>query len=152
MAMTHPHAEASYRVIPIPKNGTFGVEVVIPDTYPATVTEFATEAEAEVWIVRHKRQIEANSQPNVFRRRRGANGWGGDATNQADHHADKQQSGKYRLVQSAAARSAAQIEFGGPHSNDPERSDAQVITPINRCNYARTRRDRRTRPKAASDE
>jgi hypothetical protein len=74
MAMTHPHAEASYRVIPIPKNGTFGVEVVIPDTYPTTVTEFATEAEAEVWIARHKRQIEANSQPNVFRRRRGANG------------------------------------------------------------------------------
>jgi hypothetical protein len=53
---THPHAEATYRVVPL-KDGTFGVEVVIPETYPTTVSAFATEAEAEAWIARHKSQV-----------------------------------------------------------------------------------------------
>ena len=60
MARTHPHAEATYRVIPL-KDGTFGVEVVIPETYPTTVSPFATEAEAEAWIARHKRNVEADA-------------------------------------------------------------------------------------------
>jgi hypothetical protein len=30
---THPHAEATYRVIPF-DDGTYGVEVSIPDSYP----------------------------------------------------------------------------------------------------------------------
>jgi hypothetical protein len=59
MAMTHPHAEATYRVVPLQKEGAFGVEVVIPDTYPTTVTEFATEADAEAWIAHHKNQVKS---------------------------------------------------------------------------------------------
>jgi hypothetical protein len=57
---THPHAEATYRVVPL-KDGAFGVEVVIPETYPTTVTPFATEAEAEAWIGRHKGQVESST-------------------------------------------------------------------------------------------
>ena len=69
--MTHPHAEAIYRVIPLPKEGAFGVEVVIPDTHPTTVTEFATEAEAEAWIARHKDQVKTStSSRGRFRIRR----------------------------------------------------------------------------------
>jgi hypothetical protein len=75
MARTHPHAEATYRVVALAKEGRFGVEVVIPDTHPTTITEFATEVEAEGWIARHKRQVEANaSSGSTFRRKRRAEG------------------------------------------------------------------------------
>ena len=40
---THPHAEATYRVIPF-DDGAFAVEVSIPESYPAKVSPFATEA------------------------------------------------------------------------------------------------------------
>jgi hypothetical protein len=56
--MTHPHAEAIYRVVPL-KVGAFGVEVVIAGTYPTTVSVFATEADAEAWIANHKSEIES---------------------------------------------------------------------------------------------
>jgi hypothetical protein len=54
--MKHPHAEAKYRVFARPDR-TFGVEVTIPDTQPATVTSFATEADAEAWIAAHKQRV-----------------------------------------------------------------------------------------------
>ena len=74
MARIHPHAEATYRVVPL-KDGTFGVEVVVPETYPTTVTKFATEAEAEAWIIRHKVQVQSNGRSTPrFRRARGAEG------------------------------------------------------------------------------
>src|SRR4051794_5309717 len=49
MPKTHPHAEATYRVIPL-DDGSFGVEVRIPENYPTTVKPFGTEADAEAWI------------------------------------------------------------------------------------------------------
>ena len=52
----HPHAEATYRVLLL-EGGMFGVEVVIPETYPTTVSAFPSEAEAEAWIARHKNQV-----------------------------------------------------------------------------------------------
>ena len=74
MARIHPHAEATYRVVPL-KDGTFGVEVVVPETYPTTVTKFATEAEAEAWITQHKIQVQSNAPYTPrFRRARGADG------------------------------------------------------------------------------
>jgi hypothetical protein len=57
---THPHAEATYRVVPLASGG-FGVEVAIPDTYPTTVSSFATEADAEAWIARDKRRVQSES-------------------------------------------------------------------------------------------
>jgi hypothetical protein len=60
MQKTHPHAEATYRVIPL-DDGSFGVEVNIPDTYPTTVSKFATETDAEAWITEHQRRVQ--SQP-----------------------------------------------------------------------------------------
>lgn len=57
---THPHAEATYRVVRL-ANRTFGVEVVIPDTYPTTVSSFATEAAAEAWIAGDKRRVQSES-------------------------------------------------------------------------------------------
>jgi hypothetical protein len=65
----HTHAEATYRTIPLP-NGSFSVEVVIPETYPTTVTGLATEADASAWIVRHKNQVEAGTPTagGLFRR------------------------------------------------------------------------------------
>ncbi len=53
---THPHAEATYRVVPLP-GGTFGIEVAIPDTYPTTVSSFPTRAAAEDWIARNRERV-----------------------------------------------------------------------------------------------
>jgi len=65
---THPHADASYRVIHLDE-GLFAVEVSIPETYPAKVSPFATKADAEAWIAEHQRRVQAQSQWNSpFRR------------------------------------------------------------------------------------
>ena len=65
MAKIHPHAEASYRVIPL-DSGSFGVEVSIPDSHPTTVSMFKTEADAEAWIAEHRRQVQSQT---------GSGGW-----------------------------------------------------------------------------
>ena len=61
MPKTHPHAEATYRVIPF-ENGSFGVEVSIPDSHPTRVSMFKTEADAEAWIAEHRRQVKSQTQ------------------------------------------------------------------------------------------
>jgi hypothetical protein len=60
MSKTHPHAEASYRVIPF-DNGLFGVEVSIPDSHPTRVSTFKTKADADAWIAEHRRRVEAQT-------------------------------------------------------------------------------------------
>jgi hypothetical protein len=71
MPKTHPHAEATYRVIPF-DNGAFGVEVSIPDSHPTRVSMFETEADAEAWIADHRRRVESQTQSGrQFRRSRG---------------------------------------------------------------------------------
>jgi hypothetical protein len=65
---THPYAEAVYRVVAL-SSGGFGVEVKIPDSNPATVSRFETEAAAEAWITRNKQRVIEQSVPqNRFRR------------------------------------------------------------------------------------
>jgi hypothetical protein len=61
MQKTHPHVEATYQVIPL-HDGSFGVEVNIPDAYPTTVSKFATEADAEAWITDHQRRVQSDTQ------------------------------------------------------------------------------------------
>jgi hypothetical protein len=68
MARTHPHAEASYRVIRL-ADGAFAVEVSIPDSSPTRVTKFASEADAEAWIVQHQHRVEAEGQSGRWFRR-----------------------------------------------------------------------------------
>jgi hypothetical protein len=71
---THPHAEATYTIVAI-AGGAFGVEVKIPDTAPATVSSFATEADAEAWIVKTKQRVETEGQAGKwFQRGRGVGG------------------------------------------------------------------------------
>jgi hypothetical protein len=70
MARTHPHAEATYTVVPL-EGGSFGVTVAIPDTYPTTVSPFASAAEAEAWIAKHKIQVEAGATSGQWFRRTG---------------------------------------------------------------------------------
>ena len=70
MARTHPHAEASYTVVELP-DGTFGVKVAIPETYPTTVSPFPSAAEAEAWIARHKTQVETGAAGGQWFRRTG---------------------------------------------------------------------------------
>lgn len=67
---THPHAEASYRVVPRP-DGTFGVEVSIPDTYPTTVSSFDSEAAAEAWIEKNKERVRTESAAGGWFRKSG---------------------------------------------------------------------------------
>jgi hypothetical protein len=58
MALRHPHADATYRVVS-QKDLTYGVEVAIPDTHPTMVTSFATKQDAEAWIAKHRMQAES---------------------------------------------------------------------------------------------
>jgi hypothetical protein len=60
---THPHAEATYRVIPF-HDGAFAVEVSIPESYPATVSTFATKADAEAWIAERRRRVQSEDAPS----------------------------------------------------------------------------------------
>lgn len=57
MEKTHPCAEAVYRVVP-QAGSTFGIEVIVADTHPTTVTSFASEADAEAWIANHKQRVQ----------------------------------------------------------------------------------------------
>ena len=56
MPKIHPHAEASYRVLPL-NDGSFGVEVTIPDSHPTTVTKFDSLEAAEAWISAHRDRV-----------------------------------------------------------------------------------------------
>jgi hypothetical protein len=70
MARTHPHAEASYTVVALQEGG-FGVKVAIPETYPTTVSPFASAEEAEAWIVKHKTQVESGAAGGQWFRKTG---------------------------------------------------------------------------------
>jgi hypothetical protein len=59
MQPKHPHANAVYRIVHQPDTA-FGVEVTIPETYPTIITSFATEADAEAWILAHKQRVTAS--------------------------------------------------------------------------------------------
>jgi hypothetical protein len=52
----HPHFGATYRIRQR-EDGTFGVDVAIPDMQTATVTSFASRAAAKRWIERHKEMV-----------------------------------------------------------------------------------------------
>lgn len=79
MARTHPHAEATYRVLAL-DDGSFAVEVSIPDSNPTTVTAFASEADAEAWIAQHQHRVETEGQSGRwFRRERPSRPFGADA-------------------------------------------------------------------------
>ena len=73
MARTHPHAEATYTVVEL-RDGSFGVEVAIPDSYPTTVSPFASAADAEAWIEKHKTQVEAGAATGQWFRKPGRRG------------------------------------------------------------------------------
>ena len=57
---THPHAEATYHVTPN-EDGTFSVEVRIPDSHPTKVGPFETAADADAWIAEQRARVEAQS-------------------------------------------------------------------------------------------
>ena len=70
---THPHADATYRVIPI-EDRAFAVEVTIPETHPAKVSPFATKANAEAWIADHRRRVKSENEPSRRFRRSSSSG------------------------------------------------------------------------------
>ena len=67
----HPHAEATYRVIPF-KDDMFAVEVRVPDTQAAIVSAFATKSAAEAWIADHQRRVQSQTQVGRTFRRAGS--------------------------------------------------------------------------------
>ena len=69
MAKEHPHTGASYRIV-TQDNSTYAVEVLVPGTYPALVTSFATEEIAEAWITDHKRRVTENVPRGFMRARK----------------------------------------------------------------------------------
>ena len=61
MDKQHPHTGATYRIT-LQSDGSFGIEVSIPDSLPTMITGFATEAAAEGWVAQHKQDI-ASGKP-----------------------------------------------------------------------------------------
>jgi len=70
MPKSHPHDEASYRVIPF-DDTRFAVEVSIPGSHPTRVSPFDTEADAEAWIEKHRLQVQTQSQTGRWFRKAG---------------------------------------------------------------------------------
>jgi predicted metal-dependent hydrolase len=68
MPISHPHADASYRVI-AGDEGSFEVEVSIPDSHPTRVRPFAAAADAEKWIEEHRRRVQAQTETRRWQRR-----------------------------------------------------------------------------------
>ena len=60
MPKMHPHAEATYRVL-ARDDGSFDIEVTIPDTHPTRISPFKTERDAEAWIAEHQRRVQEQS-------------------------------------------------------------------------------------------
>ena len=58
----YPHAEATYRVIPL-DDGAFAVEVTILKAFPAKVRQFATKAGADAWIAEHRCRVQSENEP-----------------------------------------------------------------------------------------
>jgi hypothetical protein len=73
MPKTHPHAEATYRIIPFGEE-SFCVEVSIPDSNPTRVSVFKTEADAEAWIAEHQRRVQSQAQSGGWFRAAGSRG------------------------------------------------------------------------------
>jgi hypothetical protein len=69
----HPHVNATYNLIALADN-SFAVEVAIPETKPTKVSGFDTQAKADAWIERHKKQIAtgtlSSARPNWSQRRK----------------------------------------------------------------------------------
>ncbi len=64
MPAKHPHAEATYRILPH-LDLRFAVEVTVPETRPTMVTSFATELDAEKWIAWHRGRVaDTSRQPS----------------------------------------------------------------------------------------
>ena len=73
MPRTHPHAEASYRVLTL-DDGSFGVEVSIPDSHPTTITKFGSQDAAEAWIRAHQDRVQDQTHAGGWFRRSGRRG------------------------------------------------------------------------------
>ena len=71
MPKSHPHDEATYTVIPF-EGGHYAVEVSIPGSHPTKVSPFATAAEAEAWIEKHRLQVQTQSQSGRWFRKTGS--------------------------------------------------------------------------------
>jgi hypothetical protein len=56
MQKQHPHLGATYKVISLPE-GSFVVEVTLPEAPQVNVTGFTTQDAADAWIAQHEQQI-----------------------------------------------------------------------------------------------
>jgi hypothetical protein len=56
MTAGHPHADATYRLIPA-DGDSYAVEVAVPGSAPTKVSGFDSQAKAEAWIERHKANV-----------------------------------------------------------------------------------------------
>ena len=71
MDRQHPHFGASYKIAER-ADGSFGVEVTIPDTHPVNVTGFGTQELAGEWVAKHKDQVASGAaRPQRWRRAAG---------------------------------------------------------------------------------
>jgi hypothetical protein len=48
------------------------VEVSIPESYPAKVSPFVSKADAEAWIIEHRRRVQSENEPSRWFRTSGS--------------------------------------------------------------------------------
>ena len=57
----HPYADADYRVFKL-EDGSFGVELTIPDVAPTKITSFPSRTAAKQWVAGHKATVDPDIQ------------------------------------------------------------------------------------------
>ena len=67
MKISDPHKEAAFQIIE-QADGTFAIQVDIPESSPTLVTSFATGRDAETWIANYKTRVEAGPPPKRWMR------------------------------------------------------------------------------------
>jgi len=67
-ARPHPHVHATYRLV-AEADGSFAIEVSIPDTPPTRVSGFDTQGKAEAWIERHQANIATGTLGDAWSQR-----------------------------------------------------------------------------------
>jgi hypothetical protein len=66
---THPHEGATYKIVEL-ADGTFGVEVSVPESQLTKVSGLTDHASAQRWITRHQDRVAAGPLERLpFRKR-----------------------------------------------------------------------------------
>jgi hypothetical protein len=71
MSITETTQTTTFRIF-LMDDQSYGIEVMIPDSFPTTVKSFASEAAAEDWIANYQTRLAEKTTRKTWRRRQPA--------------------------------------------------------------------------------